>query len=283
MQEAVKPGKEFDGVADNDLVKISPFNTVDFEKGFDRQAYRGTVASVISELESALIARQKNPDNTLKRAMHPSRLVRGVMDYFIDNRPDLEEGKHEVLQRAVKLSINANNYNPRRAIYQLERFKEIVHVRGYDELLSSPVVQIQDKPQWDSTDPHKSLKTAKSIIQDTNNRDILLIPLGHGGVPAGIDVYNFYTMLSESESSIIYPVRFSRLKKGDKMPRLTDEETVFLKDKSQGRQAIIFDEDTNTGETLIQALGYFQSALGLPRSAIITKTNLKIQVILPYD
>jgi hypothetical protein len=96
------------------------------------------------------------------------------------------------------------------------------------------------------------------------------VPLAHGGVSAGIDVFMRYNQLSHSESSIIYPVRFSIHKLSDKTPILREVEKEYIKDMAKTHTVILFDEDSGmNAKTINGALKYFTRILGTDAYAAI--------------
>lgn len=255
---------------------VSPFRKIDdYDKAFESQPYNGTMMQVLDELEFQLRLPREDADPVIL-ALHPPRVMRGVMDYFVETqRPS---GKVFLTRKAVRLGLTLNNNLE--VLRYLHKFKRAAVLSGHSELFTFPVTQIKDKLAWDSTRPERSSRSAEGLLAHTGGQDILFIPLGHGGVPAGLDVFEYYKKLTGTSHSLFYPVRFSMKKKNDKDPRVNMEEVAFLRQGTIGRVPAIFDEDTITGETIINAYSFFLGLLGpeLGNRKLLQLTNLKMNV-----
>ncbi len=220
--------------------------------------YRGEFSALLGELEIAL--RYPNEDlSQIRMALHPPRLIRGVIDYAIAHP---EADLHGLVNEVIHLGLAV--YTGVDAAEAIKYFRsKVFHV--HPELLATQVYQPFDLPTWDSTDPSLSYKTARDMVFACTGVDLFFIALGHGGVAAGLDVFLRYLAITESNSQM-YVVRFSRnpKKHGDVKPRVSEAEVEYLKTMVAGRQVVMFDEDRATnGGTLDQAVSYFEGRFGV--------------------
>ncbi len=238
---------------------------VDFYKLRTEMAFDGTVGTVINELDEAL-AIPDNGDNYKKTALHPPRLIRAVIDWKIENPADLVLAD---VQMALKVGLAAYEGNPE-AQRLLQSLKERL-VRNAN-ILNSEVHQKQDLPTWMGTDPVKSYKMAQDLAFNHPLENMLLIALGHGGTAAGMDVFLRFKDLTQSPQSEFYVTRFSRNKKGDETPRLTEEEIQYLQDAGKDKFVVVFEEDSPTNRTLSRADEYFSNSI-FPGKQVLARSN----------
>ncbi len=252
----------------------SPFGKIlDYELAFEKQGYDGTMMQVLDELQAQLVLRRREA-NPVILALHPPRIMRGVMDYFIQTQR--ENGKVYLLRKAVRLALALSN-NLETSRY-LRKFGRAVVNSGHGDLLKFPVSQIPDRPAWDSTRPDRSRRSAEALLGQARGRDLLFIPLGHGGVAAGLDVFEYYRKLTRTKGSLFYPVRCSMKKKHDRQPRASQEEVKFLRQAAVGRVPVVFDEDVITGETIMNAYEFFRGILEVEGRTLLQLTNLNMKV-----
>lgn len=164
------------------------------------------------------------------------------------------------------------------ALKLLRNLRSRIIFQGDKELLQRPLVQEEDNVTWQSTDPVLSFKTAQKLSLETSNQDLLFLTLGHGGIAAGMDVFNYYLDLTKSDNSDFYVIRFSRLKKLDSIPRISTAEKEYLIQLADRRQIVVYDEDRISGETLASAVDGFQRQV-FPRQDIISSFNLQWPVL----
>lgn len=124
---------------------------------------------------------------------------------------------------------------------------------------------------------HPELLRAEEYVREAiRYRDnLLFIALGHGGVASGMDVYNYYSDLTNNSNSEFYVIRASHLKMRDFSPRISESEKKYLSEKANERQIIIYDEDRIMRTTLNTAVDYFQKEV-FPRRFIISGCNLQL-------
>lgn len=225
--------------------------------------YNGTLAGVINTTRVALNLIKLAPQNAtiLEDLINfPPRILRGLMDYKIAN-PD---SKIEALVRKaidVLVSVYSSDEN---ALGKLSALESAIHDSYRDnqyEFLSMDINQKEDVTTWRSSSPERSEMSAKLLAEYQDMGDILFIPLGHGGVSPGLDVYLRYVDITKSKDSIFYPTRFSVHKHRDTAPKISFSETLFLEEKAKSRNVVVFDEDSS-GNTLGEACQFFDCSLG---------------------
>ncbi|MEK6964244.1 MAG: hypothetical protein AABX70_07505 [Nanoarchaeota archaeon] len=125
-----------------------------------------------------------------------------------------------------------------------------------DFSLDQVVSQKWDQATLDATVPYLSENTARRLCSDLKEAPLLFIPLAHGAVAAGMDVFLHYSLFN-SKDNLFYPVRFSKTKHKDRAPRISPFEIAFLKKEVSGRVIVLFDEDKSTGRTILGAKRFF--------------------------
>ncbi len=220
-------------------------------------AYTKKLSDVIVELLAARYHDSIEHARTI--ALHPPRLIRAVIDYKIAHpeKPFLERLVIDSIATALDFYQSSPN-----AVKDLEMFLRRIHETGNNELLDAKIEQKDDSTTWKATNPTYSQETVERMKRDISQKDIVLISLGHGSIAAGMDVFLRYIDQTQSQDSLFYVSRFSRIKHGDNKPQLTPTEIAILKEASSRRSVVVFDEDVNSGETKRRALSYFQQEIG---------------------
>ncbi len=250
----------------------------------DLQNYKGTFSDTIEGLSRSFEEdkklslfedlfnggkKHKAPEH-VALSIYPARLVKGMLDYKINN-PDKE---HEFLVPVTtdfSLRMMKNYGQPDEVREILENYNEILMARD-PEILERPIKERSGFITVCATNPRFSQSTAERIVKDSHSDDILFISIGHGGIRSGMDTFLRYVDMTKTDS-VFYPVRFSRRKKRDETPVLTDSEKSYLDRKGTGRQLVLFDEDivTPEGGTMSQAKEYFEDLLD---KEVIKKVNI---------
>lgn len=222
--------------------------------------FTGTVQEILLELHNPSLSAY---------ALHPSRILRSVLEYKINyslqNPSSFVQGiTNKVLE-----------YYQNDSLSELESYISSV----CPELLSFQIHQPFDSATWESSTVNRNEKTTEMLV-DSKERDehIGFIPLGHGGLTSGIEVYLDFVEQTHSRESFFYPVRFSRLKKHDVHPVLTNEEKEYLRGKFSSVTPALFDEDISSGKTLADAFLYFRNeifdSLSSPSNSLKDKSVL---------
>ncbi len=214
--------------------------------------YNSTYGSVINHMGQALQA---------GRAIdfwQPGRLVGGLLDYKIRNPGEIEDVADLVVDATqVAIDTHAGTLTP-------EKFKPLTRrIDYYPGIRHSKMIQDGDPTTAIASSPASSQEVATMLHSHTNGEGILLVPLGHGGITAGVLTYIHYARLSRADDSAIYPVRFSTQKKNDTEPRLNEEEIVHLRTiQKDTSHVVVFDEDCASGDTMRGATYFFNNLLG---------------------
>lgn len=249
----------------------SPFEKLNLDQWWlddkpNHMAFKGPVSRLIDELEYGF----KNNvlyNSPNEFALHPPRIIRAAIDWKIAH-PDISA--EEYVDQAINVGLAIYQRRPT-AFHLLTEFGNRLAIEK-PELLQSEVEQIQDTVTWNATQPKYSYQTAETLITQTGGSDILFIAIGHGGTAAGMDVYSKYLLNTDSDSGF-YVVRYSRAKKADTVPRLTEGEVQKLHKQAKDRQVVIFDEDISTGITLRNMQSELQFSI-FPGKKILSITNL---------
>jgi hypothetical protein len=233
-----------------------------------KTSYTGTLADVIEGLDRAL-----DEGDAVKLVLHPPRMIKAVMDHKIDN-PDAE-CVEQLLRESIGLALGIYGGSSHRQ--DLARFRDAIKSSGNDELLTKRLEQKKDKLSWEASAPEKCAASAKELASEHARiyraKDVLFIALAHGGVAAGLDTFLRYCDLAQSAGSSFYAVRFSKHKSHDKQPRLSGGEIDYLRSLSEGKQVVVFDEDSCEGGTLREAVWFFYGHV-FPGRSINHRANI---------
>ena len=202
---------------------------------------------------------------TLKRVLHPPRIIRALINHKIQKRT----GDFESLI-VDALEIGLRTYCGEDTSPLISRLKLDIIERDA-ALLEEYVLQLKDAVTWEASNPQYSNLTSQRIAKITQN-DVLLIALAHGGVAAGMDVFLRYCDQVESSRSSFYAVRLSQTKHDDKRPKLNRSERLMLQEWALGKDVIVLDEDSHTGDTLRSAKKYFQKLF--PKQEVRVVANI---------
>lgn len=100
-----------------------------------------------------------------------------------------------------------------------------------------------DAVSWSSSNPEYLDKILDNLVDEGFNPDFV-VPLGHGAYRPGY-------MLATVIRSKVIPIRFSKYKNDDEIPRLTSVEEEYLAFLLEGKDVLVFDEDSCIGEGAI--------------------------------
>jgi hypothetical protein len=247
----------------------SLFDRIDFTSG-ENLAYDGTLRHVIDELREELQTNSFTKDSLFKRVLHPPRIIRAVLDDKIRNPVATST---ELICQAIQVGL-AVYAGSDEAESKLGDFEASLSGADKEYVLDLPLQQITDKTTYMAMNPIYSRKSSSMLAEYTGGKPILFIPLAHGAVGVGMDIFLRYCDKVEGNGeSIFYPVRNSHHKKNDRGPKITDEEKKFLQDVYTGRVVVIFDQSVNTGQTLEDTTDYFTSTVFNTKPVTLTNSN----------
>ncbi len=236
--------------------------------------YGGTLDEVLKETEKIIASRgsldnsiirsvpgvfqylnNRQNKNNLSLAMYASRILRSSMEHKIANRGYGDS--EEILKRSIGLGLHIYR-DSKSSLEELDNFRSYINQSSNSEILQERLSQGIDWKSWRSYSPKLSSRSVENLCDIAGGNNILLLALGNGGIAAGMDVYLRYCDHLDNPNSAFYVARFSRTKKKDIIPQLTDSEKEYIKILGEGRQMVLFDEDVHSGETLTQAKMYFE-------------------------
>jgi hypothetical protein len=233
----------------------SLFDEIDFNAKSGSEirfmVYNGTLQSVIDELSEEL-EDDANLDPVI-RVMHAPRIVRSVID---GTRGGRSEDGLPLVQHAMEIVKGV--YKRDASPTDLENLKTEMVEKSMEDIFTNPLTQQLDGISWEAMDPEKSAYSAELLSDKFQGKDLLFIPLAHGGIGAGLDILLRYEEKTRSLNSVIYPIRFSSYKHNDKYPQVLYTEMDFLEEAAHEREVVVFDEDISTGRTLASAKRFFE-------------------------
>ena len=97
-----------------------------------------------------------------------------------------------------------------------------------------------DAVSWSSSNPEYLDNILDNMLDEGFNPDFV-VPLGHGAYRSGY-------MLATVIGCKVIPIRFSKYKNDDEIPRLSDVEEEYLSFILEGKDILVFDEDSCIGE-----------------------------------
>jgi len=193
-----------------------------------------------------------------------------MVDYKIKNSCSLEI--EAFLRDAIQLGLDIYSGKDR-ALQEIKELRKSISATVNNHLLTEELKQPSDIITWNATNPTRSMRTTKDLVARTNGEPVLFVVLAHGGVAAGMDTYLRYCDETCGNDSVFYVARFSTIKLGDINPQLSHTEIDYLKEQSQGRKIILFDEDIASGNTLDKAEQFFIGRI-FPYGGLIVVANL---------
>lgn len=241
-------------------------------QGWEQMRYSGFLEDVLSGLEALAEKPGWTIEDHANLVLHPSRIIRAVVDYKIAN-PELQ--LEEAVRGAIAFALSVYT-EPRDLPAKTRAFREYATglTNGTIPLLSTTVIQPYDIVTWDVCSPELSQAAAVQLARKTGDDDILFIALGHGGVAAGIDVYLRAADRTHYKKSIFYTVRFSTAKMDDRTPQVSAREKDFLREASDGRAIVLFDEDVSTGDTMRTAYEFFSDLFENENIILLTNKDI---------
>ena len=226
----------------------SPFSYVNkdiFQKEPPKEmGFRGTLKEVIDFIEEnpRSISLIKDEQTLLNRIFHSARPLRFALDYHIAHR-----GKLPLVRSAISLLEESYKGNCEKSV---SAFKNACRLQRIS-LEEQEISQVRDPTSWKGYDVALTETTAKNIQQYS---PFLFISLGHGSPTVGMDVF-LQAQEGTISNNVFHSIRFSRTKsyKDLTLQVHTCAERAFLESEAQGRNVILFDEDSQTGNTLFLA------------------------------
>lgn len=213
----------------------------------DTIEWKGTLHEIVSSVEAAVA------DNSLvQNFWMPARLLRVILDHCPG-----EIGDIRAINQATTFLVEL--YAGKATPEQFTRLTESLGALGL-RAANIRTYQEYDEPTIESTTPQLAQKAAERLC-DKTDEPLLIIPLCHGGLIAGIQTTLAHQRLRPQHDTVLYPVRYSRFKWSDKRPNLSPYETAYLRNLAIGRQVVVVDEDAHSGVSVTNAMRHFADTL----------------------
>jgi len=194
------------------------------------------------------------------RVFCPQRIVRSLIDFKISQ-------KNRLYKKREYLELIVEGIDLCKKVYSTDQYESELnslegHINKYPqwaEINNNRTKEVEDKWTWEATNPSKNAQTAYEL---SRFKKMMMISIAHGSLRAATDIFLRYQDMKPENDSVIYPVRFSTDKFADKKPRINSVEAEYIKQESESRKVVIFDEDVSSGETLVKAVKLFEQFLG---------------------
>jgi len=237
---------------------------------FELVAYEDRVSSVdgknVMECHAPLCEvlddMQAAPDALRANYWGPSRVVRAVIDSSIGGQ-DRVRIVNEAAETAIDFYAGSDG-----ASNKLSALRVNLESKG---ILDTIVNQRYDAVTAQSTSNGRSSSNADRL-NEMLDEPMLMVPLCHGGLVPGLQTFLYHGR--HRQDSALYPVRFSRAKHHDRRPFLVDEELDHLRDLSQDRTVVVYDDDSYTGETVGRMVSFFKDTLGKRKGKYIGMVSM---------
>lgn len=228
------------------------------------QYYDGTLEKVLDETEKSLNKNKKSTQDIAKLVFHPPRIIRAFIDYKIENSSrewSLNKTNESVYMSYIQDSINLalEIYSGKSTKDKVFELMEKLNNSSDKDLLYKQLFQGVDEVSLDAIHPYYSIKSLDILLNKFKGKDLLFISLAHGGISPGLDIFLRYQNETKNKNSVFYGVRFSNKKSQDSIPELIPQEINYLKNMSKNRNVVVFDEDVNTGRTMMLANNDFRN------------------------
>ena len=217
--------------------------------GIEAFNYSGTLESAMRELFEQLDSKYPNPHIL---AHHPSHIISSIIDWNIQNpNPNALSYLRGSIDAAISTRKNVKEGGPLFRNLSTDIFRE------QTEMFASEIHEEEDLATWMASNPELSYKTAMRLAFKFGGGPMLMVAIAHGAISAGLDVFLRYSDITEQAGSQLHVVRFSKYKKKDEKPQLSQDEIKFLREQAQGKKIVIFEEDTKTYRTSDQSYTFF--------------------------
>lgn len=158
------------------------------------------------------------------------------------------------------------------------------YLMGQNNNLSHPELEAGDElyyrefdawsiAAFEHTDFSKLRAGLDKIMAEEKSEHFHFLPMANGALPVTLLGWNLMTE-GLSKSIDLHPVLYSRTKAEHHLPKLSEEEDMyFQKCASDGGSFIIFEEDTETGETMRNMMHYLIRNIGVDKSKVYGLTT----------
>lgn len=169
-------------------------------------------------------------------------LMKAVLEYGIEFKRD-----NEALE--LKYQLSPAIYTAFDGMFSLAK-NMLKQIRFPNKFFQGMVTETTDPTTWRFTDP-KYLATIIEKMQEQNYNPDVIVGLANGAMRASY-------MLGTVIGAEVIPIRFSRLKKKDQIPRLFVGEEEVLEQMLSEKNVLIYDEDSWKGKGLFYTKMFLQ-------------------------
>jgi len=213
---------------------------------------------VDTALESMVNLLAKDPHYNATLMVKAAQLVRAINDYKVDY-PARETDLlfHEIINLALKISSRSLRHED--IIEIINRLQLIPEITSFKNYIFK---QVKDTAWTIGLDSAYLKRAHQRLANIAKGENVILIVFSGRGVLSGLELFVNHNEGIGSDS-IIYPVRFSIGKKGDKNPHITREELTRLKLIAEKNNAkiVIYDDDISSAATITKGGWYFRNML----------------------
>ena len=214
------------------------------------QAYRGNLAESMhfyGQLHTIIgdLAITHTAQHVTRHFWHPARLVRAAVDSKVGG-----EDRVDMLQLVTDYARAAYTDTPTH-----KEFTAVTESLAAHGLYPRWVEQTYDQTTLEAQQPGRAAAAAERLHVRVGDRNLLVLPLCHGGLLSAIEGAAYYTRMTGRDAAM-YPVRYSRTKAFDREPKIRPEELDYLREAAQGRTVVVYDDDTKTGRTISRTVQY---------------------------
>jgi hypothetical protein len=222
------------------------FESLQLHRG--SMTYHGDLDGVLSQCQRAMAGK-------VAVGWFPQLALRGIIEGTLA-MPDTTK-RAEVVSLATQFALEAYA-GCNTATTSLNTLH--ASLEAADVSYGTRVSQGDDKVTREATYHEKSFDSSIDVMVDYDERPILMIALGHGGLVASMQTAIYLTQ-DQGVDTVVYPVRFSRRKSGDMYPVVVESEIDHLRTVGRNRQVIVYDEDISFGRTIKKATTFFEQKL----------------------
>ena len=199
---------------------------------------------------SISILRDMVDKNTLEGGFwQPSRVLKAIIDSSLTGADRIK-----LTSLATDFAIGMYAGKP-----DEKTLDELAFGLNFTGLLKDTVIQKDDSVTSAATAARLSKRTHKRLARQVDEPS-LMIAIGHGGYVATLQTL-LYRARKRSDT-VVYPIRYSTQKYGDKKLHLPDtEEVEHIQELAKGRTIVVHDEDAYGGDTLVSAIHQLRTIL----------------------
>lgn len=213
----------------------------------ERLSYDGPLSSILDRL------RTPGGLDAQGTALDCARFLQGIIEYKVDQGSSVMSPERiQQAAMAVKAFLFDGSSGALTDVLDATAALPAIGTVGVRQIGSSFV--------YHSIQPKNCDSAARRLYEHTGTGNLLIMALGGNGILPALQTAVCLDGISK-EHSVVYPLRFSHIKRADKQPFVTSAELVHLQKVATGREVVVFDDTIGMGGTMSAALDYFTDAL----------------------